>query len=225
MAKPSNTGMHDSRSAPSSLRVRRWRNLVIVQGVLLPFAVIILLVVMNPFGWAFITAFEVTNHTPEPLWVTPVGTARYDGRRGLLPMMTGPIPSMPTFRAGRYRIEPGKTITLHYDMDDIYLSELVIEDRLGNGRVMVLHSERTSELYREPLHNTFDIRDVTTLAPASQEFIAMADAAGGVSSMPFLVLVSLVVCATFTPVLRAYRKVRSAASGHPSPASTSAIAR
>ena len=116
------------------------------------------------------------NHTGQTLLITPVGTIG-DGYKAPLPTLMLAMPALPALRAGRYRLGPGESVTILYDMDDIHFSEIVIEDNRGRTSYSswpILNRRRTSIMALEKgLHP----EDVDTLPMASPAVIRASAAA------------------------------------------------
>src|SRR4051812_11394635 len=79
------------------------------------------------FGAIFITDFVVENRTKKVILVTPVGTVGAEGIKAPLPVKLLAFPPLPALRCGTYRLVPGESVRIQYDMDDINFSEIVVE--------------------------------------------------------------------------------------------------
>ena len=128
------------------------------------------------FGAAFVAPLTVENHTGQALLITPVGTIG-DGYKAALPTLMFAMPALPALRAGRYRLGPGESVTILYDMDDIHFSEIVIEDNRGRILQFVADPEPTKNQYHGPLKKGYILEDVDTLPMASPAVIRASAAA------------------------------------------------
>ena len=85
-----------------------------------------MLVLLHLFaGMGFVNSIQVENASGQTVYVTPVGE-RESGRKTLLPLRR-PIPmAYAVARRGDFEIQPGASIELMFDMDDVRFTELVI---------------------------------------------------------------------------------------------------
>jgi hypothetical protein len=85
--------------------------------------------------------------------------------------------AIPSPRAGSFSLAPNESVTLHYDRDDITVSELVIEDERGRIRQRSLNPKPNWE------HGSLDARyvleDIESLPAASPVVLAASVAARG----------------------------------------------
>ncbi len=121
------------------------------------------------FGAAFVARFSVENRTGEPIVVTPVGTAGTAGSRAPLPVLSLGFPSLPALRSGGFRLAPGESVSILYDMDDIRLSELVVAARPGQALPMVAGTTPAAgqDHGPDPRGRRYVIDDLTRLGPAT----------------------------------------------------------
>ncbi len=131
-----------------------------------PFLGISLLMFMGmSFGAAFVTDFTIENRTDTTIVVTPVGTIGA-GSRAPLPVKMLAFPPLPALRSGGYRLAPGETVTVQYDMDDINFSEIVVTAEPGRTLQLVTDPTPTANQYHGPLQRHYVIGDLALLEPA-----------------------------------------------------------
>ncbi len=118
------------------------------------------------FGVAFITDFTVTNRSKQSIIVTPVGSFARRGLRSTLPTIMWRYLPLYSFKSTRYPLEPGETVKIYYDMDDIQFTELAVELMPGDIRQFVVGPPPTSNQYSSPAMNQIVIDDLDSLQPA-----------------------------------------------------------
>jgi hypothetical protein len=154
-----------------------------------PFLGISLLLFMGMlFGAAFVTSFTVENRSGALAVVTPVGRRGSVARPEPLPVMMFSFFPAPAFRNGGYRLGPGESVKIAYDMDDVRLSEIVVWADGGGPMQLVVPAATTRA--GGSLNSRFVIDDVAGLEPASADAVAAAHGAGlrwaGVAVMDLL---------------------------------------
>lgn len=87
-----------------------------------------LLLVGLAFGMVYVCEFTVENRAARVLVVTPVGRSHETdtGERGPLPVRMIDMPALPALRSGGFRLEPGESVTIGYDSDEVTLTEIVV---------------------------------------------------------------------------------------------------
>lgn len=130
------------------------------------------------FTAAFTASFTIENRTDAVLVATPVGAAGPEGDRLPLPVVLSEWLPLPAFRAGDYRLLPKKSVTIYYDMDDINLSEILVETERGRALELVTDPKPTANQYHGPLQSRYIIDDLSQLEPASLPIQVAAHAAG-----------------------------------------------
>lgn len=138
-----------------------------------------LLLLGGGFGAAFVTYFNVENRTGAAIVVTPVGTVGTAGFRSPLPVKLVSVLPLPAFQSGGYPLGPGESVTIHYDMDDINFSEIVVATEAGQTLQLVTDPTPTENQYHGPLQRHYVIEDLASLEPAPlpvQEAARAADA-------------------------------------------------
>jgi len=128
------------------------------------------------FGAAFVTEFTVENRTDVAIVVTPVGTVGSPGAKSPLPVKLLAVFPLPALRCGGYRLAPGASVTIKYDMDDINFSEIVVETP-GRTLQLVTDPNPTSRQYHGPLKRHYEIDDLSQLAEVSLPVQAAGQAA------------------------------------------------
>lgn len=185
------------------------RTLLILNILLLPIGCIPVLFVVNmvnPMATAFITDIHITNQSPEPITITPIGTIGPEGRRAPLPIYTSRLPAIPAGRRGGFQVEPGQTLPILYDWDDINLSEIVIERADGTQQQLLIDPEPTKNQYHPPTTNRFTINDLAQLDAAPPHVTAAAAQAQQPKRPWPLALLLLLPWLTFYPLFKAYRR-------------------
>jgi hypothetical protein len=128
------------------------------------------------FGAAFVTDFTIENRTDTAIVVTPVGTWGA-GNRAPLPVKMLAFPPLPAMRGGGYRLAPGESVTIQYDMDDINFSEIVVTAEPGRPLQLVTDPTPTANQYHGPLQQHYVIDDLARLEPAPPSVQEAAQAA------------------------------------------------
>ncbi len=126
-----------------------------------------LLVIGSLIPLAFMVDFTIENQTNESLLVTPVGAVGKGGHRHLLPVSIAGFIHVPAKQASRFRIAPGGSVSISYDLDDINFSEIVVENEQGEARQLVTDSTPTQNQYHGPGQRNFAIMDWNELEPLS----------------------------------------------------------
>jgi hypothetical protein len=129
------------------------------------------------FGAAFVTDFVVINRTNAPIVVTPVGTVGKQGRKSPLPVKMARLLPLPALSSGGYRLAPGQSVTISYDMDDINFSEILVEAAPGQSLQLVTDPHPTSNQYHGPMQRQYVIDDLAQLDQATSPVRAAAEAA------------------------------------------------
>jgi hypothetical protein len=143
------------------------------------------------FGAAFVTDFTVVNCTSGRIAVTPVGTVGREGHKAPLPVKMLSFPSLPALRAGGFPLAPGEAITIHYDMDDINFSEIVVDDERKHQHQLITDPDPTANQYHGPLRRRYVIDDLSRLGPVSPAVGRAAEAADrqwAMATLLFLIL-------------------------------------
>lgn len=129
------------------------------------------------FGAFFVTDFTVENQTGGSIVVTPVGTVGEEGRKRFLPVVIPVFLPLPALKAGGFRLAPDEAVTIHYDMDDINFSEIVVEDEQGRRFQLVTDPNPTTNQYHGPLQRRYIIDDLSRLDAVSPDVATAANTA------------------------------------------------
>ncbi len=119
-------------------------------------------------GMTFYSDFTIENKTTGHITVTPVGTVGHEGHKALLPVKALFI--FPAFQSGDFRLAPGESARIWYDMDDINFSEIVIDDGAGKHYQLVTDPSPTTNQYHGPLQRQIVIDDLSKLEAPLQRF-------------------------------------------------------
>lgn len=141
---------------------------------------IVLLIVLNPMGLAFITGFVIRNESTRTLYVTPVGVLG-DERR-ILPQVLLRIPYIPIMDRQNIKLRKGQSIKIYYDWDDVTFSEIAVRDEKNTWRQMsvlpeeekVCCSPNKKGVYVLPV---FD--ELEEISPQVKKVISREDAVNG----------------------------------------------
>ncbi|HPU33641.1 MAG TPA: hypothetical protein PK184_13175 [Phycisphaerae bacterium] len=141
------------------------------------------------FGIAFVADFTVENRTGHSICVTPVGTIGLEGRSVGKEGVKAPLPTvlftllpLPAGKAGGFRLAPGESVTILYDMDDINFSEIVVEDGQSRQYQLVVNPNPATNQYHAPRQRHFVIDDLTRLAQVAPDVSVAARRAQGYQS-------------------------------------------
>jgi hypothetical protein len=181
----------------------------------LPLTLIVLVIIFNPFGVVFIASFSIHNESGEAVYVTPIGAYGTNALRAVLPQYAVGFAAFPAFRSSNFRLRSGGSVRVHYDWDDINFSEIVVRDRAGQVKQLVIDPVPTEKQYHAPERDVFIVPPLKELAEASRPVLeALGKDAGSPFWLPWAMLLSLVG----PPVglfclLRGYGRVKNAQSG------------
>jgi hypothetical protein len=134
---------------------------------------------VNPMLWIFLFDLVVENRTDRVLFVTPVGSIGPEGQRFTLPLYhatTRPFPiAVPVMKQGNFKLNPGESIELTYDWDDINFSEIVVRDDAGETRMLVVDPKPTENRYHSPYRSVFVIDSFEALKDSPAQVREAAD--------------------------------------------------
>ncbi|WNG17836.1 hypothetical protein [Cystobacter fuscus] len=153
-------------------------------------ALSVLTVAAMSFSAAFVEPLTVENRTRQPLLITPVGTLYGREHKAPLPMVMLAMLPVLSPRAGPFPLGPDESVTLHYNADDITVSELVIEDERGHTRQLAVNPEQNKE--HGPLAERYVLEDIESLPEASPAVLAASVAARGMKAQGIVLLVLLI---------------------------------
>lgn len=158
---------------------------------------------INPMQLAFLSSFRVENRTGRPLWVTPVGTFHSGGKRVLPQFATGVL-AVPAFRSKEIRVEPGGSAWVHYDCDDINVTEIVARAAGGNDRQLVVDPAPPKDGYYRNGSDLYVLDSWNALSPAPADVLAAVREPDRQWPLWGLVATGLVVLPLYRALWRAY---------------------
>jgi hypothetical protein len=99
----------------------------------------------NPLLTAFLSTFEIENRSGQTVSVTPIGMTEGQGHIAPLPRYDdkGDIPQRHLQRT-RIVLDPGETVHITYDMDDINFRHILV--RTVSGHVRLLDTDKRGTL-------------------------------------------------------------------------------
>ena len=156
-----------------------------VTYILLVFSVLTLVGLV--FGNNFHRKFTIENQTQETIAVTPVGTVG-EGVRRPLPIYSSRLPLIPSSCRGGFKLEPGESIEIIYDMDDINLSEIVIQDEERKIGQLVVSADLIRDRYSTPPQTHFMIDDLNSLVGVPGSIRDAAREAQAATISPWIVI-------------------------------------
>ena len=87
---------------------------------------------VNPIHYGFLAEFQVVNESGEPIYITPIGALRTVQRpRHVLLRASPRLPGTPALRQGDIRLDPGESLRIIYDADDVAASEIAVRNARG----------------------------------------------------------------------------------------------
>ena len=160
---------------------------------------------VNPMQLTFISNFEVENKTQQPLWITPIGTT-LSGRKSVLPQFI-PFPAIPVLHSRELKIEPEQRRRIHYDWDDINISEIAIRDSTGVLRCFVIDSSPPTRAYYANKKDLYAIDDFQRLPMATPTVAAAAAQNPRRFVFPILAVAGIVAPFVFRSLRRRLREL------------------
>ena len=141
---------------------------------------------------ALVADFTIENRSGETLWVTPIGSVGPEGHRQQLPVVMSGFFSFPSFSPARYRLDPGESVTVKYDMDDINFSEIAVEDNEGQLFELVTNPNPTINRYHGPLQDVYVIGSLEKLSEATPKIRVAARPSIGQRDWSILLLIMII---------------------------------
>ena len=187
--------------------------LIAVAALLLPFACIALLFLVNtvnPMQLAFITSFSVENQSGEPIVFTPVGTYGREGKKSLLPLFTSEDPAIPSLKDRAFGLGPGQSATILYDWDDINLSEIAVRTRDGRYYQLAVDPRPTERQYHEPEKDRFAIPPIGNLDRIEPEVLAAVRGPTQLQRMYFMIALGILAPVALACLLYIWKKGKRA---------------
>ncbi len=100
-------------------------------------SILALLILCNPMLLMFLTEVRIKNESGERVYVTCGGVLQSGGLAVLHPrFLYKGIPAVPLFSRTEERIEPGRSLKVVYDWDDINFAWIVVRGEAGRYRVI-----------------------------------------------------------------------------------------
>ena len=127
----------------------------------------------NPMQIAFLESFDIVNNTGQKIEVMPIGVIEGSGKYSPLPRYKNSFPPcVPLDRTKPIKMEPGTTIKVTYDYDDINFRHFLIKDE--KGRIFILDTDKTGDLSGSygPQKDKYVIPDINNLRIAPMELIS-----------------------------------------------------
>lgn len=131
-----------------------------------------LLLSVHAFQLMYLKPLRITNRTPRPVWVTPVGTWR-SGVTGILDQFASRFPAIPAVSGRNRRMKPDGTRLWHFDRRGLVNYVLVVRNEAGEYRQRPAKSISGEDPTRFD-EDHFVIDDWEALEPVPAELLAMA---------------------------------------------------
>jgi len=133
---------------------------------------------VNPIHYAFLVEFQVVNESGETIYITPIGALRTLQRpRHVLFRASPGLPGTPALRQGDIRLDPGESLRVIYDADDVVASEIAVRNVRGEYRQLAI-SDRQRRLTLDEETPEYTIRSFDGLAKIAPEVLAVTKEAG-----------------------------------------------
>ncbi len=133
---------------------------------------------VNPIHYAFLVEFQVINESDETLYITPIGAVRTVQRpRHVLLRASPRLPGTPALRQGDIRLDPGESLRIIYDADDVAASEIAVRNAQGEYRQLVIH-DRQKRLTLDEETPEYAISSFDGLSRIAPEVLAVVQEAG-----------------------------------------------
>jgi hypothetical protein len=129
---------------------------------------------VNPVHYGFLAEFQVVNESGETVYITPIGAVRTVERpRHVLVRASPRLPGTPALRQGDIRLDPGESLRIIYDRDDVAASEIAVRNAQGEYRQLVI-SDRQKSLILDEETPEYTIGSFKRLAKIAPEVLAVA---------------------------------------------------
>jgi hypothetical protein len=128
----------------------------------------------NPMVLGFQYEFEVVNKSEEAIEITPIGTIGREGIKAILPQYSSRLPAWPALRRGAFALDPGSSVKVLYDWDDINFSEILVRTSSGVHRQLVVDPNPTESQYHSPAAGRYVVASLSELPEAAQTVIDAA---------------------------------------------------
>jgi hypothetical protein len=154
---------------------------------------------VNLIHYAFLVEFQVVNESGETIYITPIGAVRTVQRpRHVLLRASPRLPGTPALRQGDIRLDPGESLRIIYDADDVAASEIAVRNAQGEYRQLVI-SDRQKGLTLDEETPEYTIGSFKRLAKIAPEVLAVAKEAGRANRRVWLWM-ALWIVAGFIPI-------------------------
>jgi hypothetical protein len=154
---------------------------------------------VNPIHYAFLIEFQVVNESEETMYITPIGEVRTVQRpRHILLRASPRLPGTPALRQGDIRLDPGESLRIIYDADDVAASEIAVRNAQGEYRQLFIR-DRQKRLTLDEEMPEYTIGSFNRLAKIAPEVLAVAKEAGRANRRIWLRM-ALWIVAGFIPI-------------------------
>jgi len=154
---------------------------------------------VNPIHYAFLVEFQVVNESDETIYITPIGAVQTVQRpRHVLLRASPRLPGTPALRQGDIRLDPGESLRIIYDADDVAASEIAVRNAQGEYRQLVIR-DRQKGLTLDEETPEYTIGSFKRLAKIAPEVLAVAKEAGRANRRIWLRM-ALWIVAGFIPI-------------------------
>jgi len=154
---------------------------------------------VNPIHYAFLVEFQVVNESGETIYITPIGALRTVQRpRHVLLRASPRLPGTPALRQGDIRLDPGESLRIIYDADDVAASEIAVRNAQGEYRQLVIR-DRQKRLTLDEETPEYTITSFDRLSKIAPEVLAVAKEAGR-SNRRVWIWMALLVVPGFVPI-------------------------
>ena len=98
---------------------------------------------VNPIHLFFLVEFRVINESGETVYITPIGAVRtVQMPRHVLLRVSPRLPGTPALRQGDIRLDPGESLRIIYDADDVAASEIAVRNARGEYRQLFIRGRQ-----------------------------------------------------------------------------------
>lgn len=161
---------------------------------------------INPMQLAFVSTFRVENRCTMPLWVTPVGTLN-SGKKAVLPQFVTSLPALPAFHRKDIRVDPGGSVSIIYDWDDINFSEIVARNAEGEYRQLVVDPDPPKVNYYRNKQEAYLIEDWDGMPLAADDVLALAQEPDSSWLAWAFIMAGVAILGFYWWLLRVYRRL------------------
>ena len=150
---------------------------------------------VNPIHYAFLVEFQVVNESGETIHITPIGAVRTVQKpRHVLLRASPRLPGTPALRQGDIRLDPGESVRIIYDDEDIAASEIAVRNDQWEYRQLVIRGRQKRLTPDEGMpENVYTLRSFDRLSKISPEVLVIAKEAGRSNRRVWIWMALLVV--------------------------------